>query len=195
MCVETWRRSSRKRFAGRDCGFEKVNRWARRCMVVLSAVSQFGRCRSDAYCGSRSAHSCRLPREIDQRATGWSRDQYNSRVYGLVYALLSDSRASPRSSTQRLTARFPCPNTQALRHRSCLLKSPFSPLLGPFSKAPTTGPIPQSLHRRIAQPATPQISSQSTSNRTYQSAGRGMRRRRVVRRMAAQARTCAGWMA
>lgn len=102
------------------------------------------------------------------------------------------------SSTHLRTALFPCPRTHALLHLfsfSILSSSCLSPTTDPCSIDPDIGPKPQSLHSRIAQPATPQISSHSTSNRTYQSVGSGIRRRRVASSIEAHANTCAGWIA
>lgn len=108
------------------------------------------------------------------------------------------------SSTHRLTAFLPCIKIQLLLHLfSFLSLSPFSfscSLLTWFndhdlSCPPSNGVIPQSSHNDLAHWHIPQISFQSTSKRIYHFSGKGILRKREVRRIEAQAITWGGCMA
>jgi len=63
-----------------------------------------------------------------------------------------------------------------------------------MSSSPVDPEVPQSFHNVITDPHIDQISSHVTSNNIYQSAGRGIRFKRVVRRIAAHARVFGGWI-
>lgn len=93
------------------------------------------------------------------------------------------------SSTHFLTALLDSASIQLLLHlSSCGLRPPPPPLC----RSVWAGGKPQSSQSFMTVPQQDQISSYVTSKRMYQSLGRGMRLRRVVRRIEAQARVWAG---